>query len=195
MKIPPGKLLPLVFLALSSCAYAQAYVTFDGGLGAPVRLTLNAPVTYQITSAPVSSSPFFVIDGVGNFFGEALVANGTITFSINGGPARNLGNFYSNVALNSITADDVVLQGETPGVAVGDLVTLSAGTLTSTSNYAGAGPANGYHASFVSDFVARAISPTVPAPEPSTWAGLVFGGLIGGFWLARTSLRRVAHGG
>src|SRR5690348_6757467 len=42
-------------------------VTFSGGSGTPLTITLSEPVTYQITlSVPVDSAPFFVLQDVTN---------------------------------------------------------------------------------------------------------------------------------
>ena len=80
--------LSLVTLGASH-ARAQAMLAFSGGSGAPLTLTLNAPVTYFITTASGSGgAPFFDFQGVGDVFGSSPYVSGTVTFTINGGAAH-----------------------------------------------------------------------------------------------------------
>ena len=72
-------------------AHAQADLTFSGGNGAPLSLTLNAPVTYLVMTAPDGTASFFVFQGVGNIFGGGQIGDtvsSTITFTINVGAAH-----------------------------------------------------------------------------------------------------------
>ena len=159
-------------------ARAQASLTFSGGLGTPLTLTLNAPVTYAITAAGANgNAPLFDFQGVGNVFVN-LTVSGTVTFTINGGAAQTFTKINSGFANGSVAAADAYIYGALPGVAVGNTVVLTAGTLTTSGNFAGAPPAGGSFPTFVFDGFGTkldAVNGVSVVPEPSTWALLGVG--------------------
>lgn len=147
-------------------------------------------MTYAITTNGANGiSPFFIFQGVGDVFGGSFPSvSGTITFSINGGSAQSITGENSGVAAGSLAANDIYMFGSLAGVAVGDIVTLTAGTLTTTSNVAAAPPASGSFTTFIIDGNGTKISANgvSAVPEPTTWATLLGGlGLLAGVQLFR----------
>ena len=176
----------LAVFAIVPHVHAQADLTFSGGNGAPLELTLDAPVTYLVTNtpAPASSSPGFDLQGVGEIVdNDAQGLTGTITFTINGGPAQTISEFNSGINGGSLALTDVYLFGETPGVAVGDVVALDAGTLTTTEDFANLPPASGSFQTFIFDSGLNRLDAVdgISVPEPSTWVmiGTSFALLVG----------------
>ena len=177
-----------------SHARAQADLTFTGGLGTPLALTLNAPVTYVVTTAGgEDSAPLFDFQSVGNLFSSRPGMNGTITFTVNSGTAQTLTTLNSGIGAGSLAATDAYLYGEFPGVAVGDTVVLNAGTLTTNGNFAGAPPAGGSYQTFLFDDEGIRLSAgngiAGAAPEPSTWAAVLGGVGVLGIVLHRRAAR------
>ncbi len=79
-----------------------------------------------------------------------------------------------------------------PGVAVGNVIVLNTGTLTSIQNFAGASPAGGSFPTFLVDNNGTrldAVNGVSAAPEPSTWALLSVGASLVGVatWHRRVS--------
>ena len=169
-------------------AGAQANLTFSGGSGTPLTMTIAAPFTYTITTtSPVA--PFFVFQGVGNpFLATFPSATTTMTFSINGGAAQTIDGINSGVTGGSLAADDVYIYGLLPGVTIGDTVFLTAGAITTTTNIAAAAPANGAFDTFIvngsGDKISTLGSSSSAAPEPGTLALLALG-MVGGIALRR----------
>ena len=174
--------LPLLAAALGLAtlgaphARAQADLSFSGGLGAPLTLTLSTPVTYAITASNGSyPAPYFVFQGLGNVFSNGPSASGTITYTLDRGAAQTLNRLESGASVGSLTTTDVYVHGSAAALAVGDTVVLSAGTLTTTSDYAGAPPADGSYKTFVINFAGNKLDAVDGVagvvPEPGTWAG------------------------
>lgn len=168
----------LIFLGVS--ANGQADLSFSGGNGSPITMTLNMSVSYTIT-ANAGTAPIFIFEDVGNIFGgAAATVTGTITYTINGGSPFSLDYMNSGVTVGSVTPNDVyVASNSFPGVSIGDVVVLNLGSLTTTSNVAAAPPSNGLYSTFISDGSGDQISTAgVAIPEPATSALLLgFGGL------------------
>ncbi len=120
--------------------HAQADLTFSGGDGAPLQLTLNAPVTYVVTTASDGVGLGFDFQGVGNLFAEKAYVTGTITYAVDGGTPMSVPYFNSGFAGGGVAATDVYLFGAMSGVAVGDIVVLNAGTLTTNADFEDAPP-------------------------------------------------------
>lgn len=190
------------FCALAiSDARAQADLTFSGGLGMPLTLALDTPVTYTVTTASSDDAPQFDFQGVGNFFSDDYIVTGNITFAINGGDPQDISFLQSGSNVGSVATEDARISDSEPGVEVGDVVVLSAGTLTTRVNYPGAPPAGGSFETFLFDGSGTKLDLDngVAAPEPSTWAlvGIGAGGLslamrrrsARGAWFARLRLR------
>lgn len=177
----------LSLLAVAPAAHAQANLTFSGGGGSPLTLNLLAPVSYTITSTEgFGFTPSFLFQGVGNPFGNnGRNVNGTLTFRINGGAAQAITGVNSGFlafGVNSL----YITSASTIFSNVGDTVTLTGGTLTTTTNVAAAAPANGSFTTFIinpnNGFPVSGIG-VVAAPEPGSVALLgvglaLFGGVL-----------------
>jgi len=130
-------------------AHGQANLTFSGGNGTPITITLQNSVSYTTTSN-CQSGPFFVFDEAGNpFNGGSIIGSGTASFSVNAGTAEPIIRAASGSAGVQVTVNDILLYGNQPGVPNGSTVILNAGTYTTADNFAGAPPANGSFATFL----------------------------------------------
>lgn len=164
-------------------AGAQANLTFSGGSGTPLTMTIAAPITYTITTtSPVA--PIFAFQGVGNPFLDTLPSvTATMTFSINGGAAQTINGINSGYTGGSLATNDVYIFGSFPGVTTGDTVFLTAGTITTITNIAAAAPANGAFDTVIvrgnGDKISTLGSSSSAAPEPGTLALLALGTALG----------------
>ncbi len=168
----------LSVLVLSGpAAHAQANLSFTGGSGSPLTLTLAAPVNYTVTTT-ASRAPLFVFQSVGDLFGgNSSFVTGALTYRINGGAAQTITTIGSGASSGSVTPNDIYIFGSFPGVSVGQIVTLASGSLTTTSNVAVPAPANGSFTTFLAEGAggARISSINGPAggvaaPEPGSIA-------------------------
>lgn len=188
-------------LTLSASAKADVPVQFSGGNGTPITLTLTSPISYTITAAASSgNAPGFVIANTGDIFSNpfpALTVTGNITFSINGGGSFTLdtGNISSGHTYGDVTSNDLFFYNlsSQPGVSVGDVVTLSTGYLTTTTNVAGTG-ITGDYSTFVSDDNLNQISydGVTAVPEPSAFALLGLAG-VGFFFFRKRPLAKAVR--
>ena len=180
-KLVLGCLLLASTTFAASRTHAQANLSFTGGNGTPLTLTLANTVTYTVTSTTANSgpgqAPFFTFTGVGNYF-DGVNLSGTIRFSINGQayPISRLDSGYTGG--NTQPADAYIYSfSALPGVALGDVLTLSAGSLT-TTNYTGVSPLSGAYTTVITDGRGTNVSTFgFAVPEPSTWALLSLGGV------------------
>lgn len=166
------------FVLVSGSARGQANLSFSGGNGSPLSLTLSQPVVYTITTG-FSVGPFFIFQNVGDPFhhlGSAVVGN--IRFTINGGANYFMDTINSGENVGVVTANDLYIFGSEPGANAGDVILLSAGTLTTLANVAAPPPANGSYTTFVTDGSGKLVSTNgIAIPEPRSAALLVAGGL------------------
>ncbi len=149
MKTSLSSVVALLVLGAAT-ARGQAILSFSGGLGTPITLTLSQSVAYTITSStPTLNGPYFVLQNGGNIFAGGFDTGiSTITYSINGGPAQSLNSLANNLTLNP---SDLTFLGTQTGATMGSIVLLNAGTFTTSINIASPPPANGSFNTFVID--------------------------------------------
>ncbi len=185
---------PLLAVAVASVlvsgsARGQANLTFSGGNGSPLSLTLSQPVVYTITTG-FNVGPFFIFQNVGDPFhhlGSTVVGN--IRFTINGGASQVLYTMNSGENVGVVTANDLYIYGDEPGANAGDAILLSAGTLTTLANVAAPPPANRSYTTFITDGSGNLVSTNgIAIPEPRSAALLVAGG-VGFLFLVRRPRR------
>ncbi|MEP6832121.1 MAG: PEP-CTERM sorting domain-containing protein [Gemmatimonas sp.] len=172
------KRLLLTIAALAAPLYsasAQANLSFSGGSGTQLAITLSGPVQYTITSTPTSGLPSFVFVGAGDLFGPLPSFTGSINYSINGAGAFALTQIGSGFTSATIAANDMFLFGNMQTLVVGDVIRLNAGTLSSVANFASAAPTSRAYTTFIiEDGSAIRSSEGVPitavVPEPESFA-------------------------
>jgi hypothetical protein len=167
----------------SQRAQAEANLTFSGGNGTPLTMTLTEPVTYTITSTVAATQLGFAFQGVGNVLGNTtLGVNSTLVYAINGGAPIAI-SFMTSGATSGDLANTTYMfsAGTAPSISLGDTVLLSAGAVTTMSNVTAAAPANGSYPTFIYNRNGTRISSfgtsAVTAPEPGTLALLAIGGV------------------
>ena len=149
----------------------------------PRHTVLNRP---GFSTTPVTEAPIFVFQNVGNRFGFTVSeVSGTMTWSVNGGPLRSLDYANSGYVGGAIAAGDLCFHRpdvfNTPGwIQSGDVITLWAGTLTTSGSFAFVPPATTEDSTFLVDNYGSRISADgmSTVPQPSTDA-LMAAGLAG----------------
>jgi MYXO-CTERM domain-containing protein len=170
-------LLVCGLLAFAGAARASAIVVFGGGSGAPLSTTLSLPVSYTINAALTSNAPFFVLQNAGNPLHSQRGDTGTISYSVNGGATHTITAENSGAAVGSIGTNDLFFFGTSSTLAIGDVVTLSAGTITTTDNVTDPAPAGGSFNTFITDGNGVQVSTAgVTVPEPAMLGLIALGG-------------------
>jgi hypothetical protein len=180
-------LAAIALAALAPNANAQANLTFTGGSGTPLTITLLNPVTFNMTGT--TNQVIFVLDSVSTVFNGTIGVGGNITFTVNGGPTQMLTSLQGDVNANDVTTDDFALFGGIIPSSAGNTVVLSAGTLTTNQNFASTAPTSGTFTTFIVNNSAQRVSSNgvaVTAPEPGS-IGLA---LVGGIGLMGAVVRR-----
>ena len=181
--------------AAVTSAQAQADLSFSGGSGAPLSVTLLQPVTYTITTDdPTGAGPVFLFQGIGNpLMGTPTGVSGNMTYEIDGGPPLTLTEASTGFSGGDVNTTDLVTEGNVPGTYTNDVVTLYPGTLTTTTGIAAPAPSDGMYNTFVINgtISARVSQNGMMVPEPSAWM-LAACGLAALGWTLRR--RRVAAG-
>ncbi len=173
------------FLAAATARGAVS-MSFSGGNGSPLGITIVEPVVYVVTDSYSGGAPLFIFEDTGNYGLSVIGYSGNVTFSVNGGPGQG---FFMTSAGYGTPADvgpqDMYLQSLANVTLVpGDVVTLSAGTLVSNAAYAGAIPSGTSYETFLAiSTTGVKISSQGAVPEPSAAALLGLGAL--GFALRR----------
>jgi len=185
----PSRLFPhlatttaALLLAFTGSARGQAWLSFSGGSGTPLTLTLAQPVTYvTTTNVGAGFAPYFAFDEVGNAFGMSYpTVTGTMTFQVNGGAAQSLTQINSGWPGGPmITPNDwYLLTPSLPAMPIGSIVTLLPGSMTTTVPVAAAAPAAGAYNTYLTSVTATQVSdPGTAVPEPGSALLLACGAL------------------
>lgn len=195
----------LVLLAAPR-THAQATVSFTGGSGTPLTIALATPVSYTITTAASNvTAPVFLLKGVGNVFGQEDFGNpssvtGSITFRINNGAVQNIRIAGSNTQGPDLARNDIFLYSNlNSAVSVGDIVTLTSGTLTTAGNVGASAPAGGTFDTFITVGSGTRISTNgiaiTAAPEPCSISLLLVmcAGMVGVVGTILQNKKRALH--
>jgi hypothetical protein len=168
----------IVMFAIAASTSAAVPVEFSGGSGAPLSLTLTEPISYTIINDfdPLDG-PFFYFQGTGDVFGATFPSvTGTIAFSVDGGTPQPLQAINSGVFADSVQGD-IYTVGPTFDIPIGSVVTLSAGTITSTTNVAAAAPASADYETWITASNGFTISSNGEVPEPASLSLLGLAGV------------------
>jgi hypothetical protein len=157
----------VAFALGSSSDAGNVQVNFSGGSGGPLTITLPQAVSFTVTNDTASVSANFVFQGVGNVLGSSVRgAAGSMSYTTNGGSALSI-NSVGNFNLGVVTTNDLtIFKSASPGVNLGDVLVLSNGSVTTTTNVSAAAPPSGlYSAIFVdADGTQLGGGNAVPAP-------------------------------
>ena len=190
--------VPVALAALSALvlgapkAHAQqATLAFTGGNNTPLTLTLANPVSYTLTAN--ANQLLFVFSGVGDFIGQSSRSlTGSVSYTINGGPARNIQFIQSGFAFGSLAPNDAfIFDNPFVSASAGDAVVLTGGMLTTDTAFTGTAPAGGTFQTFIarSSDGSRVSAVAVAAPEPGSLS-LLGMGLVSGLGMAGTVRRK-----
>jgi hypothetical protein len=155
--------------AFASSAYAgMVQVDFSGGSGTPLTITLPQPVSYTVVNFPTVGNATFVFQGTGNMFSGSIGASGSLSFTQNAGALIPIdGAQQFNQA--DTTLNDLAFYNQTFfGLNHSDVILLSAGSVTTTSNIAAPAPPSGLYSTFLTDGASREMGEGTAVPEPTT---------------------------
>ncbi len=172
-------ILPL-FAALMLPAAAAVSVSFSGGQDLPLSISVNTPATYMVQQA--SEYVIFVFDDVGSGANLGLGVSGTITYSVNDGPAMTINLVGGSIGFGALDTADWYIYSNSPlatPLAPGDRVTIHPGTLSTSQNYNGTIPASGSFGTFIAGGSLEHIGvEIVPEPSAALLGGLGVVGLL-----------------
>lgn len=173
-------------VALAACAAALPlqshaeliYLDFSGGGSDPLQVTFSGDYSLQATASAGASGLLVCFDGVGDYFaGYGTDCTGNILVNSVGFSNDYLG---SGQIQNDMSGDELFLYlYDFSGVLqAGDVVTISAGTVSAAMADGVPAPADGFYTVFLADGDGNAIgaSSVVVVPEPSTcalWTGVL----------------------
>ena len=174
-----GLATALYFGSLVSSQAAIA-ISWSGGSGTPLSLTLTEPVEFLMTANPNNYQLYFVIQGAGDVFGSSgmLYTNALwsgIGLTVSGGASAGGGDYIvywsSGDSYGTVSPNDVQLMAYR-WANTGNIMTLNAGTLTGLDNFAGPAPANGAYNMFLADNWGNLVGEVVPEPSAALLSGL-----------------------
>jgi len=169
----------LLLAALAALAWTQASaqvaLSFSGGLGSPLTVTVQNDVTFTLTSDGVKHDFLFIeIPGVGPM--SEFSVTGSLAYTTNGGAPNTFEMGTAGMASGHL---GITLWRTGSTWQATDEVVLHAGSFTTGVNYLMGAPSAGSYNLYLADNMGTFISAagTVSAvPEPSTYAA-IFGAL------------------
>jgi hypothetical protein len=174
IRVPSARLafaiaLPFVHALASSPARAgNVEVNFSGGNGAPLTITLPHPIRYDVVNDTSNPGANFVFQGTGNATGGTVRAvTGTISYTLNGGTRFDIDS-AGTFALGVVSSDDLSLfRNSSPGLALGDIMLLDVGTVSTTTTVAAAPPSSGFYSTILVDNNGVQLGTGAYVPEPA----------------------------
>jgi hypothetical protein len=171
MPTPSSRAIALASLLIAVAPLARAAVlvplTFSGGGGTPLTITVTQPITYVVTATPAGGI-LFDFKSVGNLFNGTVNVTGSMTYSVNGGAANTITTGTTGAAAGTIAATDLLLfHNPATAAALNNTIVLSAGSVTTAVNVGSAAPANGSFAATLVDQSGNQVG-TGSVPEPAT---------------------------
>lgn len=181
------------------------YLTFSGGGGSPFVISWSTPIVYTLSGTSVSSgfNPYFVFSGITNI-STAVPVDTVATFSGaptysstgvgSGDGTQTINSFYWKTPHGVVGANDMEFRATLDTAAtiltVGDVITLTAGSLHNNTPYSGIMPISGYYNTFITDAADGAnLGSGSAIPEPSTYAAFAGLGVLGfAVWRRRKSV-------
>lgn len=175
------------------------FLSFTGGGAeeAPLTITWNAPIVYQLigdASASGGAQPFFVFADVGDVYDFHQYSTiGAPTYTGIDGSAAITWIASGYAVHNDVGPNDVVTTHypilETTQMLTGATFVLSAGTLTTNQAFSGTLPVDGYYTTFITDGSFHLLgSGTSAIPEPSTYAAIAGAAMLGlAVWRRRST--------
>jgi hypothetical protein len=140
------------FVATTLGAPPKVYLSFSGGNGSPLQVTVSQPISYVVQSSG-SDAVFFNFIGTNVTFG-GMAPNGpstTLRWTKNGGSPQTFDEVASAFTGGDLTAGDLWFGAMGGARAVNDVFVISPGTLTSLGNVAAVRPPDGYYTTFLDD--------------------------------------------
>ncbi|MEI7954832.1 MAG: hypothetical protein WCJ66_06665 [Verrucomicrobiota bacterium] len=161
-----GGVCCVLFFACMTASQAAVALTWSGGNGAQLSLTLSDPVVFVVETAATQEA--FDLVGAGNL-GLGFSSATGLSYSVNGGSNRFINTISSSGASGGAISDnDTYFFGDFTSLVLGDVVTLNAGTLTTALSFAGAPPLNSSVEMFLFDSNGTNLGGGTAVPEAST---------------------------
>jgi hypothetical protein len=149
-------------------------VDFSGGSGSVLTLTLNESYSFVATSNATNYGILFLIDSVGNICSDVRYdITSNITLTVNG-VSHDIDFLKTGYSFNDMTADDLyILSSSIPNgtfwIYKGDVITISTGTITTTSSISGVA-SSGTYSVYFTDYAGNTIEVDAAVPEPAECA-------------------------
>jgi len=158
----------VVFGVGSSALGGSVPMSFSGGNGAPLTLTLPRPISYTVALDTPNAGTVFVFRNVGALTaGGVRFGVGSLSYTVNGGAALQIDRAGTVALGGSVDANDVSLF-HTPSGAVNlnNVVLLSAGTFSMSGNVAASPPPAGFYEAILTDMFGNQLGSGTTITDP-----------------------------